>query len=356
MSQQLLESINSKPGKIDRDASVIRGVRVLNGKSRNNREYTKTAMDKAVNDGLYEGVDVNVDHPSATNKDIQGNRLIRDSFGVLRDVRRDSNGIVADLHYLKSHPLTESILERAERFPEKFGLSHNAMGKTTNRGGKELVEEIQRVKSVDLVRNPATTTTLFESESVTMTKTLKEILESTADSHKDDQVRKLLVDLTAGEQPLVESKLSVEVLESAEASDQISKATAAALSDLTVKHKQLVESTKQAAADADKKGTSQKTELEKLLESQKQLLESTSQLSKKLLARDLMAEFGVQLSVKDRQLLESQADEAAMRQFIENLPPAARGSRKPLMESVRDATTVGGYRPKTAEEFAKSIR
>ncbi|MEX2138592.1 MAG: hypothetical protein WD894_04985 [Pirellulales bacterium] len=156
---------NGPTGRIDREAGVIHGVRVLGFRSKNSggsREYSREAMKDAVARRLYEGVEVNIDHP--TKNDINGNRPFMDVFGELRNVRfEESRGLVADLHYVKSHPLAESVLERAERFPERFGLSHHAYGNAVRRGDREIVEELHEVKSVDLVRNPASTNGLFES-------------------------------------------------------------------------------------------------------------------------------------------------------------------------------------------------
>jgi phenylpyruvate tautomerase PptA (4-oxalocrotonate tautomerase family) len=78
-------------------------------------------------------------------------------------VRLEADGVYADLHYLTRHPLAEMIAEAAERMPEALGLSHNAEGRTTRQGDAEIVEEITRVVSVDLVSDPATTLGLFES-------------------------------------------------------------------------------------------------------------------------------------------------------------------------------------------------
>lgn len=154
--QDLFEGV--KPSQVDRAAGVIRGVKVLGHVSANGREYSKGAVTQAR--GLYEGIRVNVNHPSKPGEA----RSLNDRFGRLVNVRETGDGLYADLEYLKAHPLAEMTAEAAERMPDQLGLSHNAEGRVVNRGGKKLVEEITRVRSVDLVSDPATVRGLFEAE------------------------------------------------------------------------------------------------------------------------------------------------------------------------------------------------
>src|SRR5262249_25971699 len=82
----------------------------------------------------------------------------------------------ANLHYLRSHGLAALLVEAAERNPRRFGLSHNAEGRVAHRDGKTIVESIEKVRSVDVVQNPATNAGLFESEERKMfTRTVKEV-------------------------------------------------------------------------------------------------------------------------------------------------------------------------------------
>ncbi|MEQ8788879.1 MAG: hypothetical protein RIC55_21385 [Pirellulaceae bacterium] len=154
---QLHEHSTSTPLRIDAAAGVMREVKVVGRRSRNGRTYTTAALRAAL--PLYEGIRVNIDHPRRG----AGDSHVSDRFGVLRRVRLRTDGIVADLHYLTRHPLAEMIVEAARRMPEALGLSHNAEGRAVVRDGLEVVEEITRVASVDLVSNPATTAGLFES-------------------------------------------------------------------------------------------------------------------------------------------------------------------------------------------------
>jgi hypothetical protein len=156
----LLEVVSGVSGmKVDRDAGVIHDVLILGRKSRNGRNYSAQAMQKAVS--IYESKVVNVGHPPRT--DPKKERTFDERFGWLAGVRESTDGLRGDLHYLKSDPRAEKFCEAAERNPSMFGLSHNAEGRLVRHGSEVIVEEIQEVRSVDIVSDPATTRTLFES-------------------------------------------------------------------------------------------------------------------------------------------------------------------------------------------------
>lgn len=142
--------------RIDRDAGVIRGVRVLGLVSKNGRKYLREAVQKAKN--LYEGARVYLDHK------FQGDRSTKERWGKLVNVREaEDGGLVADLEYLTKHSQTEAILEAAEKFKD-IGLSHDTLGRSRMESGERVIYEIVKVNSVDLVENPATTENLWESQ------------------------------------------------------------------------------------------------------------------------------------------------------------------------------------------------
>jgi len=140
---------------VDRDAGVIRGVKILGLESKNNRHYEPAAIREAK--GLYEGRAVNVDHAEGSEP-----RSYRDRIGRLSEVESREDGLYGNLQINPSHPLAEQLFWDAEHSPENVGLSHDATGKTKRRGGKTVVESITSVRSVDLVAEPATTAGLFE--------------------------------------------------------------------------------------------------------------------------------------------------------------------------------------------------
>ena len=191
---QLLETTYSSDIHVDTDKKVICGVRVCGKVSKNGRTYSDNAMKQLA--GFYEGIEVNIDHPSRENPTAE--RSIADGFGVLENVKLGKDGVYADLHYLESHPQAAVILERTERFPNNFGLSHNAEGQLEKRGDDWVVESVDRVHSVDLVGKPATNKGLFESqEEETMKTTLRELIEKATPSHA-----KAIVEMLHGDEGL----------------------------------------------------------------------------------------------------------------------------------------------------------
>jgi hypothetical protein len=182
-------SAAGSPLTVDRGRKVIEGVRVIGRFSRNSHglkeatggtEYTRRCMEQAL--PLYEGAEVLSGHERPGQSRPNGGN--DDAVGVLRNARLDGDGddlcVRADLHYFDSHPITPRLLEDAERGLGVFGLSHDARAgrERFDRASKRLViESLSSVKSVDLVRKPATNRNLWES-SEPMSTTLRKLLES----------------------------------------------------------------------------------------------------------------------------------------------------------------------------------
>ena len=162
--------------RIDKEAGIIYGVRVIGTTSRNRRDYPADVL--KANQGKYNESRVYIDHNRKA-----GERSIRDKWGQLREIRVGAEGgLEADLHYNRFHSMTPQLIEDAERFPKSFGLSHTASGDEEKRAGRNVVTSIDEVFSVDLVSNPATTDGLFESEDDMLT--VGKLLESNAAKHK----------------------------------------------------------------------------------------------------------------------------------------------------------------------------
>lgn len=156
---------------VDREAGVIRGVLVCGTVSANGRDYPAEVLKR--DHKAYEGRPVNCDHASESTV---GRR-----FGWLSNVRPGDDGRPrADLNVLKAHPMFGPVMEAAERNPALFGLSHVAMCETRRVAGRERVEAIKSVESVDLVADPATTHGFFESQSKgkNVPLTIKQLVES----------------------------------------------------------------------------------------------------------------------------------------------------------------------------------
>lgn len=159
---KFVESILLGNQKIDREANIIHDVKVLGSISANGRIYTAEAMHNSLS--LYAGAKVFIDHVP----DPRANRSYRDSFGNLINpvVKKESDGsssIFADLRYNPGHVCAEQLLHDAESNSGNVGLSHAVLGKHSLKDGKQYVEKIDHVYSVDIVSNPATTAGLFES-------------------------------------------------------------------------------------------------------------------------------------------------------------------------------------------------
>lgn len=160
--ETLIETVYSDSPKVNREAGVVSGVRILGASSKNGREYSEAAMQQAAT--IYEGLGVNVNHPDRKQASME--RGVGDGIGWLSGVKYipEQKAVVGDLNILKEHPLAGLLFEAAERNPKRFGLSHNAEGRMGTKGGKRVVESIESVRSVDIVQTPATNTGLFESE------------------------------------------------------------------------------------------------------------------------------------------------------------------------------------------------
>lgn len=178
---QLTESVRQdKPLRVDRETGVISGVKILGFQSANRHgqagakssEYCREGAEKALH--LYEGRQVFADHPPRSNPKVE--RSIRDLVGVIRKPVIEADGVYGEIHYPPKSAIGQHVADLAETMPDSFGLSHNADGVGRVKGGKYIIESIEKVRSVDLVTSPATTKGLFESQEQSMT--LKELLES----------------------------------------------------------------------------------------------------------------------------------------------------------------------------------
>ena len=205
--RQRITEMVTQPGqlRVDREAGVIYGVKALGVVSRKGRKYSEAALRQAAQ--MYEGVAVNVDHK------YDGERLLCEGFGELRNPVVKSDGVYADLHYLKAHPIAESVAERAERFPHTFGMSHDADGNMAKDGaGEWVVESLEKVHSVDLVATPATTQGLFESSKPMKRRKVTEAVKAA----KRHALAQIIARVMEGEDetlPTVSSDLEYEVQE-----------------------------------------------------------------------------------------------------------------------------------------------
>jgi hypothetical protein len=176
----------STADSIDEENGIIKGVKILGRLSKNGREYSEKSRQDAAK--CYEGIGVNLDHLRTG-----GERSVRDAGGWLAECVAKPDGVYGNLYLLKTDPQTPKIFEIARRNPNRIGLSHVAEGVVRAVGGKNVVESIQSVQSVDLVQNPATNKGLFESEEPVSKKTLREFVDGIKGEHPEkSKLQKLL--------------------------------------------------------------------------------------------------------------------------------------------------------------------
>jgi hypothetical protein len=138
------------PGEADTSApGVARNVVLCGLESANGRVYPAPVLKAAL--AKYENKPVFIDHG-------RGERGVREWFGEVRNVTLRPDGRPqGDIHYPAGHSFAAEFRDRAKNFPRSLGMSHVALAKT-RRGddGREVVESIEEIESVDLVASPAT--------------------------------------------------------------------------------------------------------------------------------------------------------------------------------------------------------
>lgn len=339
---RLTETVRSDSLKVDSEAGVIRGVKILGAKSKNGRVYTRQAMTEAA--ALYEGRKVYYGHNP--KDDPRKERAFDEWAGELRGVTLNESGVFGDFHYLKSQPRNLTLAEAADRFPQSFGLSHNAGGDTRRDGNTTVVESITDVESVDITTRPASNDGLFESiqeETATMSTTFKKLLETFDPKHKGRTTLMEMGEVAGMDAP-------VDVPADADADGQIDAAFKSAMvsvldgeGEIKEKLRKLRELLKAQERLAGEPSGNEKPAEEPMTESEKKdlaelkgstttLLESVNNLTKRQLARDLCEECDVAPKATLLESLVKLPGEKEMRVALENEPKRTRGA-KPLMES-----------------------
>jgi len=149
-SKRLAESLTCLEEAVS-SGNVVRNVKVLGVRSKNNREYPLEVMERAL--PMYDGVGVYLDHPSHDRP-----RSVKDVFGKIVNPRMTRDGIIGDLVYNADHEYAPAFQWFTNNQPESVGLSHEAIAKTKMdyKTGIEVVEQIVELDAVSLVANPAT--------------------------------------------------------------------------------------------------------------------------------------------------------------------------------------------------------
>ena len=143
-------------GNLDRTAAVISNVKIVGLESQNGRSYSIVALTDALD--MYEGAKVYLGHKyESRSGDFN-------AVGVLRNVVSRRDGLYGDLHFFQEHSEYKYVIERYIKHPNGFGLSHEAIGELVRRGGKMIVDRIDRVAGVAIVELPGATSNLHESK------------------------------------------------------------------------------------------------------------------------------------------------------------------------------------------------
>jgi hypothetical protein len=146
------ESVPVGDPRIDTEAAVVYGVKVLGFTSQNGREYPRAVCEAAA--PLYDGAIVRLDH---------GGRSVLSTFGRIHGPTvRDDGLYAAELRYNPGHAFAKAFEWAVRHDPRSIGLSHDALVRYTD-ASQTTAAEIVRVLSVDLVSSPATTAGVFEN-------------------------------------------------------------------------------------------------------------------------------------------------------------------------------------------------
>ena len=139
---------------------VIRGALLCGNISANGRDYPARAF-SGERIKRYEGKSAFLNHASKPGQA----RDVRDKVAWIENARHRADGMpIGDIGFNPKHPDAESVLWYAEHKPSALGLSHVAHCRYEHKNGRDVVEEIIGVESVDIVVDPATTHGFFEQE------------------------------------------------------------------------------------------------------------------------------------------------------------------------------------------------
>lgn len=339
------------PVVVDREAGIIKDVKLLGLKSRNGRRYLESALSGGVS--KYEGAKVNVNHPKGSPG---SPRDYQDRLGVIRNVQyREGDGLYGDLHFNPKHGISEQLAWDAEHAPQNVGMSHNVHAKTKQDKGEMAVEAINRVTSVDLVADPATTDGLFEHEG----STLSEVIAAGKDS--GSPLLPVLEAFVTANQQMGQSPVAMPQAmqqDGPQVNNQLlaglKSAMNALIDDSSLSVDEVLNIIRKAVGTADpEEDPPVEDEDEDMFEDPEKkkkfeenvnaavdakltpLTEQLSAITKDRDARAILESFNSSPTTvgpeRFKELLES-ADEAAMKALVESWPPAVRGAKRPAAQ------------------------
>ena len=149
----------------DEKKLIIKNVKMLGASSVNGRDYPETTQREAI--PLFEGAKAYLNH--AKKKDSEEPRQVQEQIGYYKNVTVRNGGTYGDLHLVDKPIVREEVIPYADKsVAHLVGNSIVARAQMSKqKNGRMLVEKILAARSVDLVAEPATTTSLYEGKTIT---------------------------------------------------------------------------------------------------------------------------------------------------------------------------------------------
>jgi hypothetical protein len=164
---------------VDAETRTLRNVVLCGPTSKNGYNYPPSCFgDNQHVIALYENKPVCIDHNSE-NPLVRG---LRDIAGFIKNVRFENGRPVGDIELESAIDCGVDLLGLAQRKRKGIGMSHVAKCKMSR--DKRTVELVEQVVTVDVVVNPATTSTFFEQALQETSKVDLETLKAELDSTK----------------------------------------------------------------------------------------------------------------------------------------------------------------------------
>lgn len=147
--------------------TVVRDVLLCGPKSKNGRLYTEQSFGGSANvPALYEGRLVFFNHVKGQANPLD--RPVQDLAGVVQNARYTPSGVRGDIN-TEGTPYGPLLRSLSRTKAKGVGMSHTGRGTVDPRTGETKVAE---VFSVDVVINPATTSTFTESTNMELSESL----------------------------------------------------------------------------------------------------------------------------------------------------------------------------------------
>lgn len=159
MPARLVDKLMQSALRVDREAHIIFGVKLVGNSSTNRGGILyRPALEQSLD--RYEGAPVYPGH-------LQGDsdRKWQDAMAVVRNPRLEEDGLYGDLHGIEGQGVFAQLLSIAERAPHLVGSSHEAwvvLGPSEDPAYNHVAVDIEKVEAISIVDDPATTMSLFE--------------------------------------------------------------------------------------------------------------------------------------------------------------------------------------------------